>query len=109
MEVAFVAGAIAVAAVAFLRLRIANRQVGELQTQLVQARKLESLGLLAGAIAHDFNNLLAAVRGYAEMLERDSTGRSTEHAREILKTVDGATSLTRQLLTFSRRDEPDPE
>src|SRR4051812_44118694 len=102
-----VAGAlVAVSAVAYLRLRVSHRKVVELQAQLVQAQKLESLGLLAGAVAHDFNNLLSAIRGYGELLSRETSGRSAEHAREVLKAADGAAELTRQLLTFSRRDPP---
>ena len=87
------------------RLRHRGR-IRELEAQLLQSQKLEALGLLAGAVAHDFNNVLAAIRGYAEMLERDTAGRSKEHAREILQAADGATALTRQLLTFSRREPP---
>src|SRR4051794_19325885 len=100
-----VAGALVPAsAVAYLRLRLSRRTIGELEAQLVQAQKLESLGLLAGAVAHDFNNLLSAIRGYTELLARETTGRSAEHAQEVLKAADGAASLTRQLLTFSRRE-----
>jgi signal transduction histidine kinase len=81
-------------------------RIRELESQLVEAQKLEALGLLAGAVAHDFNNVLSAIRGYAEMLARDTTGRSADHANEILRAADGASALTRQLLTFSRRDPP---
>jgi hypothetical protein len=81
-------------------------RIRELESQLVHAQKLEALGLLAGAVAHDFNNVLSAIRGYAEMLARDTTGRSAEHAHEIVKAADGATALTRQLLTFSRQEPP---
>ena len=101
----YVVGALlAVSAVVYLRLRGSRRTIGALQLQLLQAQKLESLGLLAGAVAHDFNNLLSAIRGYGELLARETSGRSAEHAREVLKAADGAASLTRQLLTFSRRD-----
>jgi nitrogen-specific signal transduction histidine kinase/CheY-like chemotaxis protein len=99
---ALVGAFFAVSAVAYLRLRRTN---DALQAQLVQAQKLESLGLLAGAVAHDFNNVLSAIRGYGELLARETTGRSAEHAQEVLKAADGAASLTRQLLTFSRRDQ----
>src|SRR5690242_5512595 len=108
MELEIAVGAIVVVgAAAYLRLRLAHRQLVALQAQLAHAQKLESLGLLAGTVAHDFNNVLAAIRGYGEMLARDATGRSAEHVNEILKAADGGVSLTRQLLTFSRRDPPE--
>jgi len=101
----FIVGALlAASSVVYLRLRLSRRTIGELQAQLSQAQKLESLGLLAGAVAHDFNNLLSAIRGYSELLTRETTGRSAEHAQEVLKAADGAASLTRQLLTFSGRE-----
>jgi signal transduction histidine kinase/CheY-like chemotaxis protein len=103
----FVVGALmAVSAVACRRLRLSRRTIGALQAQLVHAQKLESLGLLAGAVVHDFNNLLTAIRGYSELLTRETTGRSAEHAQEVLKAADGATALTRQLLRFGRRELP---
>src|SRR3954447_6254333 len=99
-----VAGAlVAVSAVAYLRLRVSHRKVVELQAQLVQAQKLESLGLLAGAVAHDFNNLLSAIRGYGELLVAETEGRNADRAREILQASDSAASLPRELLTFGRR------
>jgi signal transduction histidine kinase len=94
----------AVLALTLRRLRGSKRAVGDLEAQLLQAQKLESLGLLTGAVAHDFNNLLTAIRGYSELILVESTGRAAGHAREILNAAGQATSLTRQLLTFTRRE-----
>jgi PAS domain S-box-containing protein len=76
-----------------------------LEEQLRQAQKMEAVGRLAGGIAHDFNNLLMAVTGYSELLlERlahdDSLRRTAE---EIRNAAARAAGLTRQLLTFSRK------
>jgi PAS domain S-box-containing protein len=76
-----------------------------LEQQLRQAQKMEAVGRLAGGIAHDFNNLLMVISGYSEfLLERignDATLRG--HAQEISNAAGRATSLTRQLLAFSRK------
>src|SRR3984957_772422 len=76
-----------------------------LEQQLRQAQKMEAVGRLAGGIAHDFNNLLMVISGYSEfLLERigdDPTLRG--HAQEIANAAGRATSLTRQLLAFSRK------
>jgi PAS domain S-box-containing protein len=72
---------------------------------LQQAQKLESVGLLAGGIAHDFNNILCVITGNAETLGEeladDHAGRAM--IDEIQLATDRASSLTRQLLAFSRK------
>jgi nitrogen-specific signal transduction histidine kinase/CheY-like chemotaxis protein len=70
------------------------------------ARKIEALGRLAGGVAHDFNNLLTAVHGYANLLLDDlpEGDPRREDVLEIRRAGERASALTRQLLTFSRRD-----
>jgi PAS domain S-box-containing protein len=79
----------------------------ELERHLMEAQKTEALGRMAAGIAHDFNNLLTAIGGYAEFakhsLPPDAPARRPVH--EIVATVERATKLTRQLLSFSRRDD----
>ncbi len=82
-----------------------------LEAQLTHSQRMEALGRLAGGVAHDFNNLLTAISGYAEILSRrlPQDERGGRAAREILKAVDRAAHLTRQLLTFSRRQVVEPK
>jgi PAS domain S-box-containing protein len=85
--------------------RNAQMALQEAQAQRAQAQKMEALGQLTGGVAHDFNNLLMIVGGHLQSLKKlvadDEKGRRAAEAIE-LATKRGAT-LTRQLLTFSRR------
>ena len=78
-----------------------------LQNQLLQSQKMESVGLLAGGIAHDFNNLLQIITGFSEVLINEVPSDQPHHkdVQEILKAADRATSLTQQLLAFSRQQQ----
>jgi signal transduction histidine kinase len=75
----------------------------ELEDQLRQAQKMDSIGKLAGGIAHDFNNLMTAVIGYSDLLLRDAVDRDREKVEAIRDSAVRASDLTRQLLAFSRR------
>lgn len=82
----------------------------DLETKFIQAQKMEALGRLAGGIAHDFNNLLGVIGGYAELLETklEREDRLSHYCAKILDTTQRAGSLTRQLLTFSRKEVTRP-
>jgi PAS domain S-box-containing protein len=79
----------------------------ELEQQLRQAQKMESLGTLAGGIAHDFNNLLAVINGYAELSLSQPADSVALHRslKEIQRAAQRASGLVRQILTFSRKTE----
>ena len=78
--------------------------------QLLQSQKMEAVGQLASGIAHDFNNLLVSILSNASFLaENLPEGEQREDAREILEAGERAAGLTRQLLTFSRKQILQPE
>jgi PAS domain S-box-containing protein len=76
-----------------------------LEQRLGQAQRLESLGLLAGGIAHDFNNLLTVILNCGTFIERDGDDSVRRHAHQIVTAGESAARLTRQLLTFARREQ----
>jgi len=82
---------------------ITERRV--LEDQFRQAQKMEAVGRLAGGIAHDFNNLLMVIGGYTEVLlsQLDASNSLYPPAHAIQQASDRATTLTRQLLAFSRK------
>jgi two-component system cell cycle sensor histidine kinase/response regulator CckA len=82
----------------------------ELEEQVRQTQKLESLGLLAGGVAHDFNNVLAVIGANTGMLAESIpiADENRELVDDIQHAVERASSLTRQLLAFSRRQVAEP-
>ena len=85
-------------------------QVRVLRKQLQTAQKMEAVGNLAGGIAHDFNNALTGIFGFGEMLKSQLSGneRATSALNEILRCAERAATLTRQLLTYARRQIIEP-
>ncbi len=83
----------------------------ELSEQLRQAQKLDSIGQLAGGVAHDFNNVLTVILGYTEELLSSLRPQDPIYSdiQEIYNAGTRASSLTRQLLTFSRKQIIQPE
>jgi PAS domain S-box-containing protein len=81
------------------------------EAQLQQSRKMHAIGQLAGGIAHDFNNLLQALSGYTDLAAESLPPghEALEPLHRVAKVADRAATLTRQLLTFSRRDSVKPE
>ncbi len=79
------------------------------QEQLAQSQKMEAIGQLTGGIAHDFNNLLMIVSGNAEVLARQAGGPRARRAIEAIELAAAhGENLTRQLLSFSRRQALNP-
>ncbi|HEY3808281.1 MAG TPA: ATP-binding protein [Kofleriaceae bacterium] len=88
----------------------AEQKVRQVETQMREAQKIESLGRLASGVAHDFNNLLAVISTNAYLV-RDllpADGQACELVDEIATTATHGNRLTRQLLAFSRKQAIEP-
>lgn len=87
----------------------AERQRAALEAQRERSHRLESLGELAGGIAHDFNNVLGVILNYTALLARRATDPTAAgDLGEIRAAAERGAALTRQLLTFARRDVANP-
>jgi PAS domain S-box-containing protein len=88
----------------------AERVQRDLEQQLRHAQKMEAIGHLAGGIAHDFNNILTGIIGYGSLLvELSPPGdERREPAEEVVQAARRATTLTRGLLAFSRKQKMEP-
>ncbi len=86
------------------------RQRRGMEEQIRQTSKMEAVGRLAGGVAHDFNNLLTAILGFNEIaINQSDRGQSPQASLEqVRKAAERAAELTRQLLTFSRRQITQP-
>ncbi len=82
----------------------------KLEEQLLQSQKMESIGILAGGIAHDFNNILTAIIGFSHTLGRkiSEDTKLKFYTDQIEAAAEIAAALTKDLLTFSRKQKNDP-
>jgi PAS domain S-box-containing protein len=84
---------------------LSKKKVAQLQKQVAQAQKMESIGTLAGGIAHDFNNILSPIIGNAELILMDTPddSHSIGNLKAILTSALRAKGLVKQILTFARQ------
>lgn len=82
-----------------------------LESQFLQAQKMEAVGRLAGGIAHDFNNLLTVILGNTELLEKEMLAKSADstNVQVIRDAAKKASALTQKLLAFSRKQHLEPK
>lgn len=83
----------------------------QLEMQLLQSQKMESIGRLAGGIAHDFNNMLGVILGHIELIfdEIDEDNTIRKDLLKIRRTANHSADLVRQLLTFARKQPVSPQ
>ena len=82
-----------------------EREQQRLMDDVIQAQKMESIGVFAGGVAHDFNNLLAVITGYVEMTieSEDTPQQAREDLLEVRLAAERSAELTRKLLAFGRK------
>lgn len=81
----------------------------DLDERVLQAQRLESLGVLAGGVAHDFNNMMTVVSGFAELIKVSATGSLQDYAERIQDVSLKASRLANQMLAYSRSESTAPE
>jgi PAS domain S-box-containing protein len=90
--------------------KAAEAQARRLESELLQTRKMEAIGRLAGGVAHDFNNHLTVINGYCDLLlNRPADGKVKERLSQIRTAGGRAADLTQQLLAVSRRQAVRPQ
>jgi len=91
--------------------KMVEEEKERLQSQLIQAQKMESVGRLAGGVAHDFNNMLGIILGFTELaLEQvEQKHNLYDHLKSIEKAATRSADLTRQLLAFARKQTIAPK
>lgn len=84
----------------------AEQERAQLQEQLFQAQKMESVGRLAGGVAHDFNNMLGVILGHCDIALRKlpQENDASNDLKSIQQAAKRSAELTRQLMTFARKD-----
>src|SRR5204863_1980586 len=90
------------------RLQEEARERARAEERLRHSQKMDALGELTGGVAHDFNNLMGVISNNAQLL-RHAMGPDSAEVTAILRAIDGGSRLTRQLLTFARRQPMHPE
>lgn len=92
-------------------LQISEAEKSELQASYLQSQKMEAVGRLAAGVAHDFNNLLTVINGYADLIDHGigDGAQANQLISEIRSAGQRASSLTKQLLAFSRKQVLNPK
>ena len=102
--------------IVYLLMEIRRRKRAEtererLESQLLQAQKMEAVGQLAGGVAHDFNNILTSIMGFGSLLNLQLKGndKGTHYVSEMMHAADRGAALTQSLLAFSRKQHNNPQ
>jgi PAS domain S-box-containing protein len=91
--------------------KMAEEEMGKLQTQLAQAQKMETVGRLAGGVAHDFNNMLSVILGHVGLVLKQTRPEQKIYGslQEIQHAAQRSADLTRQLLAYARKQTISPK